>query len=891
MAGPVVGRRDELAVIAAAAAQARRGEPRVVSVTGEAGAGKTALVRQAIAALDDATVVTLQADELAADLAYATVHPLVAADPAAAPFEVGLAALDAIDRDAALAVLVVEDLHWADRPSRQALAVLARRLDEEAVLVVTTARPDHLGVDDGWDRVRTDPERTVLIDLTALRWTDVAELAASRGVTLDEHAARRLHRHTEGNPLYVTAMLDELPPEALGSLAHDLPAPRTYAASVVARVAALPDGARALLESMAVLNRPAPVTLLASIGAVDEPRSAVDALCDAGLAVIDPRSATTTLAFGHPLIRSAVHADMSASRRREVHQAAARSLGPRESLVHRVEAADAADDGLADELEAEAAVVGAESGPVAGARLLRSASDLSSQPEQRQGRLLRAARLLLLADDQLALAGIRAQVTACEASATRDLVLGQLAWNDGDDDGARLHLERSASSEDPALAAEALTRLASIHVTRYESAAAVDTADRALALAPVDPVIELQASAYRALGIAQQRGALAGLADLARRLPGGADDVSERDISLLAVRGLLHSIAGQHRAAVADLETMIRRARPGAFTQGSIRAHLHLSTSLFALGRWDEALVHARVAVDFSADHPWERAGAHACMVVVLAARGAWDDAGDELTRTRAAAGQTGNRESRAALVDAAVSVAVARDDAAAALDEVGFRPDPIQLPPLSTLSWYGSYAGALIATGHLGEAADWIDALETGAGERGLRLEVRVATLRGRLAAATGDAPAAIEALRGAVAAIGPDTAVLDQAEARTRLARMLRRSGQRKEAVAELRAARSLLEPLGAAPFVDRLDQDLDGAGLSAGQRGGRRSPLDLTPREQDVATLATTGRSNKEIAAELYVSVKAVEYHLRNVFGKLGIDSRRELSDHIGTTPSGR
>lgn len=93
----------------------------------------------------------------------------------------------------------------------------------------------------------------------------------------------------------------------------------------------------------------------------------------------------------------------------------------------------------------------------------------------------------------------------------------------------------------------------------------------------------------------------------------------------------------------------------------------------------------------------------------------------------------------------------------------------------------------------------------------------------------------------------------------------------------------ARALYASVGAVPFVARVDVDLAKAGLATAP--GDTSPLALTDRERDVATLVATGRTNREVAGELFVSEKAVEFHLRNIFGKFGISSRRQLRGQIG------
>jgi DNA-binding NarL/FixJ family response regulator len=113
----------------------------------------------------------------------------------------------------------------------------------------------------------------------------------------------------------------------------------------------------------------------------------------------------------------------------------------------------------------------------------------------------------------------------------------------------------------------------------------------------------------------------------------------------------------------------------------------------------------------------------------------------------------------------------------------------------------------------------------------------------------------------------------------------RLLRNVGRRHNALEQLRLARDHFEALGATAYLGRVDAELAATGF--GRPRHRRSPLQRTDREHDVATLAVGGLSNKQIATQLYVSVKAVEYHLRNVYGKLGINARYELRQHLAAT----
>ena len=113
----------------------------------------------------------------------------------------------------------------------------------------------------------------------------------------------------------------------------------------------------------------------------------------------------------------------------------------------------------------------------------------------------------------------------------------------------------------------------------------------------------------------------------------------------------------------------------------------------------------------------------------------------------------------------------------------------------------------------------------------------------------------------------------------------RLLQAREDQSGAIGQFQTARKMLVSVGAVPFIAGVDRDLSAVGLVTSAATSAQSALSLTDRERDVATLVAQGLSNPEVAAELYVSRKAVEYHLHNIYGKLGITSRRELRDSAG------
>jgi DNA-binding NarL/FixJ family response regulator len=200
-------------------------------------------------------------------------------------------------------------------------------------------------------------------------------------------------------------------------------------------------------------------------------------------------------------------------------------------------------------------------------------------------------------------------------------------------------------------------------------------------------------------------------------------------------------------------------------------------------------------------------------------------------------------------------------------------------LPMNTSLGWWPSAIHARIDTGDLSTARRQLGQLHAAADDRGLDLQARLAGLQARIHQVQGESDSADTAFAEAITAMGPDEALLDRALLHHEYGRFLRARRRRPEAVAQLALAHQLLSDVGAEPYRRRVAEDLESCGLHP-NAPSKRSPLGLTDREQDVASLVAKGLTNREVAAQLYVSSKAVEYHLRNIFGKLGISSRNDL-----------
>ncbi len=295
--------------------------------------------------------------------------------------------------------------------------------------------------------------------------------------------------------------------------------------------------------------------------------------------------------------------------------------------------------------------------------------------------------------------------------------------------------------------------------------------------------------------------------------------------------------------------------------------------------------MHARVALSLVSDERrvWMEAQTHAVLGRLHACRGEWTQAQEHVEAAGSAAAALGTAEAVFTACIARATLAQARADPRGVLGAFApiFGGGPRPLPMATSLGWWPSLIAATVDVGDATAARAQLDRLRAAAQERGLDLRAQLAGLDAQLALHGGDTAAAVDGFARAVALAGPDVQVLDRADLHLRLGRLLVGLGRRRDGTAALQRARALLA--GAAPFVDRVDAELAAAGLRP-PRHAPRSPLGLTDRERDVVALVARGMSNREAAAELYVSAKAVEYHLGNVYAKLGIRSRRELRDRL-------
>jgi DNA-binding CsgD family transcriptional regulator/tetratricopeptide (TPR) repeat protein len=902
-----VGRTSERKVLDGLLAKVRGGESEVLVIRGEAGIGKTALLRYAARQASGFRLAHLAGVEAEMELPFAGIHQLCATmldrlDALPAPqrdalsialgltagevpdrFLVGLAMLSLLSAVAEERPLLclVEDAQWLDGASSQVLGLVARRVQAESVAIVVALREPES------DPPTRDFDGLPELRLEGLPEKDAGALLASV-VTgrLDSRVGDRVVAETRGNPLALLELPAQMTAAELAG-GFDLPAPGALPAHIedhyLRRVAELPEATQRLMLLAAAEPLGDAALVLRAGRSLDIETGALAAAEAAELLEIG-----ASVRFRHPLVRSAVYRAAPPSSRQRVHEVLAEVSDPDADADrrawHRALAAAGPDEDVAAELERSAGRAQARGGVAATAAFLQRAVALTPDPARRRERALAAAQASVQAG---AFTTARGLLTAAEAGPLDEL------------QRARIDLLRA--------------QLAFVSSRGTDATPLLLAAARRLEPLDISVARETYVDAFSAALFGARLNGSVGMPDVAeaaRAAPRRADaEPATADLLLDA----LVALTDDYDAAVPLCRQAVKRLS-GEDASAKERLRWLWQGCVVALEIWDDehasSLSHSSVEIARETGTLSELALALSARAPVLVFCG--DLAAAAATVSETAAVQEATGISSAPYGALILSAWRGRPRETTDLietteREAGARGEGIGLA-------ISAYARAVLCNGlgkyeeALAAAASASEQREVVAENWGLTELVEPATRCGRTDLAT-DAlkrlaakaqatrtewALGIEARARALLGEGADAELsfraaidhLGRTRVRAELARThllygeyLRRESRRLEARAELTVAHELFTSMGMEAFAERAGSEL----LATGEKVRRRvaeTRDDLTPQERQIAQLARDGLSNPEIGARLFLSPRTVEWHLRHVFSKLGIRSRHQL-----------
>jgi DNA-binding CsgD family transcriptional regulator len=787
-------------------------------------------------------------------------------------FLVGLATLSLLSdvaEDRPL-LCVVDDAHWLDRASAQALAFVARRLGHESVALLVAVRKAVDHEFDGLPHLRVD----------GLSTSDARELL-SAGIpgSMDGQVLDRIVAEAEGNPLALVDWPRGMSPDALAggySFPSALPVSGRIEELYRQHLEQLPAETRMLLLIAAAepLGDPALLWRAAmSLGLT--PDAALPAE-SAGLMAIGAR-----VRFRHPLVRGTIYRSAMPDHRRRVHGALADAtdpaIDPDRRAWHRSQAAVAPDEAVAAELERSAVRARERGGLAAAAAFLERATTLTPDPDRRATRALVAARAKQLAGASEAAMQL---LDTADSRPLSDLHRAEVGWlraevaslNRGRD-AARLllHAAEGLAPLDPRLARATYLQAFAAAMFAGRLATGGGLAEVAAGLrsapAPTDAPrpIDLLVDGFATL---LTEGWATGAKKLARALgvPGAADDRVWLRFAWAAA-----SVVWDEEAAYTLSMRHIDLARAaGAMAELPVALN-NLARLLAHDGRFDDAAA----AVD-EADSVADMIRGPRIMYFKMNLF-AWRGDADTMTALIAAGTKDAVARGEGMVITVSeYSMAVLQNglgnyeaaaDAAQRASEYEELLTQWVLPELvEAAARCGRQTIALAAAQRL---SDQTQACGT---ELALGMGARARAL-------VSDGQTANDLYEEAIQRLGRCRAAAHLARAHLLYGEWLRRERRRLEAREHLRTAHEKLATMGARAFADRAERELAATGEHARKRTVETTE-DLTAQERQVALLARDGHSNPEIGARLFISPRTVEYHLHKVFSKTGINSRSQL-----------
>ncbi|TXK15730.1 helix-turn-helix transcriptional regulator [Microbacterium saccharophilum] len=901
----LIGRSSELERLSALAVGARNGHGASLLIRGEPGIGKTALLSAFSRAAHGARLLRADGYEAESEMPYATLQrigrPLVAhldsllpthsaalriaagvaegAPPDRYLVGLGMLSLLAAAGEEEPITCLVDDAHLVDTESLEVLAFVARRLQAERVLLILSGRPD--------ERMDVAAAGVPVLELGGLDTLMSARLLnRSAPALIDPLLATRIAEEVGGNPLALVELAHEFTlPQLTSSWVTPEPVPvgSRLESHYLQRITDLPPDSRLWLL-VAAAESTGDIALISGAAAqLGIPSNASVAVEQAGLA-----SVRDQVAFRHPLVRSVVYNAMPADDRQRVHdllRVEADAVGRGDLAVwHAAAATTGSDEAVATRLERAADVAGERGGSASRARLLTRAAELTPEGPLRGARLLAAAESAAQAGAArlaLTLIGRIDTRTLDPVSAGRVVQLETLVGLfiadrerilSGAADmlraaelfsGAAPQLEQRAliRAFEVMLTAEWATQDVTLPQLGERLAAGVDVADGPMS------IILRGLSAHILLpyqdAVPHMREALVTLAEM--------DDADVLESGSVAVA--LTMALWDERASVTLLERSLGVSR----ARGRLR---DADTSLWLLGlielvrgdpaasaRYIEQIRELRRAIGYDAEQ------------VVNAASLAWAGAANAHVELVADAARAVGFAGAWTIAMTGLSI---RELADGHYRDAFERLRPmIERPFLQvTYQQLPEFVEAGVRSGNADRVRGSADTLAGFAAHAGTPW---IRGLSARCAALLADDGHAEDLYVEAIAHLTESTVVADAGRAHLLYGEWLRRAKRRHDAREHLQRALLIFERCEAPAFAARARRELEATGLKTGA-DAPTSLHDLTPQESAVARLASTGHTNPEIGAALFISANTVDYHLRKVFRKLGVASRRQLSERF-------
>jgi DNA-binding CsgD family transcriptional regulator len=940
VASGLLERDAELAEIERLVARACSGAGTLLAVEGPAGAGKTRLVEAAALAGQRRGMRVLQASgsELERELGFGVVRSLLdgvlvqagaarrrsllsgaaglaapvlwpsdaggqaaAAEPAAMLHGLFWLVSNLAERDPLM--LVVDDAHWADRPSLRFLAYLARRLSGSALLLVVAMRPSEPGGQGELvSALSADPSGEVLAP------APLSEAAVGRlvGERFAPEAAGEFvaacHAATGGNPFLVGELIAALSSDRVAATAENARrvgeiGPQTVSRAVLARVSRIGGEAGALTEAVAVLGGRGELRHGAALAGLEQDAAAhaSDALSQIG--VLRP---TRPLQFVHPLVHAAVYEAIPPGRRSLMHRAAARlfaaeGASPDRVALHLLHTEPAGEQWVVEALRAAAASASIGGAPEQAAGYLRRALKEPAAASERAVVLHQLGAAELLARDPAAADHLTRALDATEDPGARGaiaLLLGQAAVSTGRLADARellgVVIEQLGETQPGVVA----------RLEVYRSAGGVWDPRFAAELERERPRLRALAERGGAAGrslllliafrLAFEGGRHEEILALVERALDQGRLIESESAEAIEITWAARALTFIDELDRADrlVDEMVADSRKrgsvmGYATASAWRAAIALRRGLIARAEAD-----ARTAVDLATTHGLHFIAphAHSFLGEALIERGELQQAAVLLES--AELGPMHGTRPEARFLHTRARVALARGDSQAAIADLRTcQAQESWFRNPNVLAWRSTLALALPASSRE-EALALLDIDLKQAREVGQPRAIGVA-LRARALLCKGEEQ--ITLLTQAIDALEACPSRLEQAHALTDLGAALRRAGRRSEARQLLARGLDLAAGCGASGLTARAREEL----VTAGARP-RRERLNgveaLTASERRVAQMAATGMTNREIAQALFVTIKAVAFHLTHVYEKLNITGRAQLPDALGeTTPA--